>query len=170
MDILFYENFFPFKALSTPSKTPDLYSHPEFLTELETPSDDSTNPASTHTPSLGNDPIPIHVSSIPDSLSSPTQMSSPPNPHIPDQVSLEQPVVSTPAPPLRRSTRLSQQPVWMTDYVSKPSTKSHTYNMSNYVSYDSLSPYINIIYKHSQLSRSLHRIRKPLRILDGLKP
>ena len=49
------------------------------------------------------------------------------------------PIVS-PVMPLRRSTRLTKQPFWLSEYVSKPSTNNVLYPIAASISYTNLSP------------------------------
>ncbi|XP_075103379.1 uncharacterized protein LOC142177987 [Nicotiana tabacum] len=68
-----------------------------------------------------------------------------PSPHInPSTSSSSGPeplsIAPEPCPTLRRLLRTKHPPLWLKDFVTQPSTTTTPYSITNYVSYDSLSP------------------------------
>ncbi|XP_019255165.1 PREDICTED: uncharacterized protein LOC109233756 [Nicotiana attenuata] len=125
-DVSFREDIFPFKDY--PTTMPPVFLSPESPlvdTELRSNTSPSSPPSS-----IDSD----HATSNSEQESS-TQHQSPAGVAPPDLPSQE-----LSCPGLRKSTRPRQAPIWMKDFVSLPGHKAVPYSISNYVSYNGLSP------------------------------
>lgn len=133
--VVFKEDLFPFKDLKTSSDPifpvlilacPDTYS-----------TDTCANPSIplTDTPPTSVDP-PTTLLSQPQELTLANLTSSPTD--IPSSV------------PLRKSSRQSKPPLWLQDFVTQPKSHTCTFPLSNYMSYDHLSPsHLHALSAHS---------------------
>ena len=107
---------------------PDSFAYPDFVSEpYSSVAFDPTLPNSTSKPP---DPL-LHAPTVPSSI---IPISTSPN------------LVHTPVSlPSRKSTRTSDPPLWLADYVTKPTSTSTLYLLSNYVSIQIFHHLINTI-------------------------
>lgn len=117
--MVFHEEQFPFQHFLKVSEPPAPSIHDDCFTDVsnESPTLQSPLPHSPSQSLLHIIPVPIHIDA-----SAPIS------------------VLSIISQPLRRSSRLSKQPLWLKDYVSNPSAGNVLDPIVASISYDNLSP------------------------------